>query len=945
MAVSYIPLETHTDKVYKRILKRGAATDSKHDLEEAFTNIYTYAGFKRIGAPEDVEESKEDLFPTGWRVIESVIEETEHLPTTWTTDIPEVGNTKTIENIRTKSGFNYTLKMIRISKDTTPETLYDFITDQPDLYFINDATTGPFNEVLRQKKAGGDINRSITHIVNREAISDPSGKPNENESMFKRQNQTDRVIKESVALEDPTAPANKQTVVYSAWDKRPDSEDAPVPYEYDFFSRLDVSLSPVEYSGYKATTLTFQGMDSVDSERIETSAAGKKTNSRSAMIEYLKKIYESISASIRTEERKKKEFDYFASLQKKRSGDSLMTLSYYDMNRVYKSNNGETFTFKTKMNRYLLSHDTFNTVPNSLTNGADIVYLGAEIDGSQVVYVFNRDGGKGDLTEVFFEWAKKNINTIEGMFTEQKPIFTEKETEYTASINTKIDEINEYLNAFPKDTGISITDKTQVNTYFKGLLKELFKYSVFINIFKTDFSTAALSIITSEETYAGCTEVQKTNIIDLKNRYYAQLSKDPMYKNIATKFEAPLEKNATVSQINKFEILEFGSARIRNAFVTSRYVIGSIPELSKGIKKFAAKVLSIFDSIDKNEKLTGAANQNFKTTWEFFLQQKGSAPTEDNLPSADILSSVNENITGSDVVRVYNSGGGITAASKYSIPFCSIIRMRAQKRTEEAILALIELSENAANPVKTIQAGGDPNETSDTVIYAFVLQNLVESFENYYSEEDLDNYGEALPLVGQLVLLFIKNAAGLADFFDTLIRILKYSDEKFEEEFGHSITGGKSLSYVVPGIERLVDETFGTEILTKLQDLAKTHEGSLTLPKVRVGKLRNVNEKIHVRVKELIRLERQRLTGLNVRRARHARGEPVALAISSANRSRLKRIINNVNTRGRSASRRGRSATRSKSKNKSRNAKVRLTLAHPAKDLVYVTTGRGTRRR
>jgi hypothetical protein len=432
-----------------------------------------------------------------------------------------------------------------------------------------------------------------------------------------------------------------------------------------------------------------------------------------------------------------------------------------------------------------------------------------------------------------------------------------------------------------------------------------------------------------------------------------------MYTNIATKFEAPLEKNATVTQINRFEILEFGSARIRNAFVTSRCIIGSIPELAKGIEKFAAKVLSIFDTIDKNEKLAGAANQNFKNTWEFFLEQRGSAPTEASLPSAELLSGVNENITGADVVRVYDSGAGITAASKYSIPFCSIIRTRAQKKAEAA-LARIEMAENAANPVKTIQAGGDPNETSDIVIYAFMLQNLVESFENYYSEEDLDNYGEALPLVAQLVLLFMKNAKSLVDFFDTLIRILKYSDDKFEEEFGRSILGGRSLSYVVPGVERLIDETFGTEILTKLQDRAITHEGSLSLPKMRVGKLRNVNEKIHVRIKELIRLERQRLTGLNVRAARQRRGEPMALAITSANRSRLKRILNNVYTRKRSASR-SRSKSRSKSKSKSksksrsrskskskrsksRSAKLRLTIA-PAKELVYVTTGRGTRRR
>jgi len=957
MAVSYISRAKHNDREYKRILKRGAATDSKHDLDVAFTNIYTSAGFKRIGAPEDVEESGEDLFATGWRVIESVIEDPGNLPAAWTSDIPKVGNTKVKGNIRTKSGFVYNLRMIRISKDTAPDTLYDFITDQPDLYFINDATTGPFNEVLRKKRAGGGSNRSITHIVNREAISDPSGKPNENEGIFKRENQADRVIKESVALEDPDVPANKQTVVYSAWDKRP--ADAPVPYEYDFFSRLDVSLSPVEYSGYKATTLTFQGMDSTDFERIETSAAGKKTNSRSAMIEYLKKIYASIAGSIRNEERKKKEFDYFTSLQKKRSGDSLMTLSYYDMNRAYKSNNGEKFTFKTKMNRYLLSHDTFNTVPNSLTNGADIVYLGAEMDGSQIVYVFNRDGGKGDLTQVFFDWAKENTASIKGLFDGQEPIFSKKEREYTAIINAKVDEINKYLNALPKDSDISVADKTQVNNYFKALLKELFKYSVFTNIFKTDFNTAALNIITPEKTYASCTEPQKTKIIDLKNRYYAQLSKDPMYTNIATKFEAPLEKNATVTQINRFEILEFGSARIRNAFVTSRCIIGSIPELAKGIEKFAAKVLSIFDTIDKNEKLAGAANQNFKNTWEFFLEQRGSAPTEASLPSAELLSGVNENITGADVVRVYDSGAGITAASKYSIPFCSIIRTRAQKKAEAA-LARIEMAENAANPVKTIQAGGDPNETSDIVIYAFMLQNLVESFENYYSEEDLDNYGEALPLVAQLVLLFMKNAKSLVDFFDTLIRILKYSDDKFEEEFGRSILGGRSLSYVVPGVERLIDETFGTEILTKLQDRAITHEGSLSLPKMRVGKLRNVNEKIHVRIKELIRLERQRLTGLNVRAARQRRGEPMALAITSANRSRLKRILNNVYTRKRSASR-SRSKSRSKSKSKSksksrsrskskskrsksRSAKLRLTIA-PAKELVYVTTGRGTRRR
>ena len=961
MAVPYISRAKHIDRDYKRILKRGAATDSKHDLDVAFTNIYTSAGFKRIGAPEDVEESGEDLFATGWRVIESVIEAPGNLPAAWTSDIPKVGNTKTIENIRTKSGFIYKLKMIRISKDTAPETLYDFITDQPDLYFINDATTGPFNEVLRKKRGGGGSNRSITHIVNREAISDPSGKPNENEGIFKRENQAERVVKESVALEDPDAPANKQNVVYSAWDKRPAAEDAPVPYEYDFFSRLDVSLSPVEYSGYKATTLTFQGMDSTDSERIETSAAGKKTNSRSAMIEYLKKIYASIAGSVRNEERKKKEFDYFASLQKKRSGDSLMTLSYYDMNRAYKSNNGEKFTFKTKMNRYLLSHDTFNTVPNSLTNGADIVYLGAEMDGSQIVYVFNRDGGKGDLTQVFFDWAKENTAGIKGLFDIQGPIFTKKEKEYTAIITAKVDEINKYLSALPKDTEISVADKTQVNTYFKALLKELFKYSVFTNIFKTDFNTAALNIITPEKTYAACTEPQKTKIIDLKNRYYAQLSKDPMYTNIPTKFEAPLEKNATVTQINKFEILEFGSARIRNAFVTSRCIIGSIPELAKGIEKFAAKVLSIFDTIDKNTKLTGAANQNFKNTWEFFLEQKDSAPTEASLPSAELLTGVNENITGTDVVRVYESGAGITAASKYSIPFCSIIRTRAQKKAEAALLAKIEMAENAANPVKIIQAGGDPNETSNIVIYAFMLQNLVESFENYYSEEDIDNYGEALPLVAQLVLLFIKNATSLGDFFDTLIRVLKYSDDKFEEEFGRSILGGRSLSYVVPGFERLVDETFGTEILTKLQDLAITHEGSLSLPKMRVGKLRNVNEKIHLRIKELIRLERQRLTGLNVRAAMQRRGEPVALAISSANRSRLKRIINNVYTRkrsgsasrsrsknrsgSRSRSRSGsRSRSRSGSKRRSKSAKVRLTTA-PPKELVYVTTGRGTRHR
>ena len=347
-----IPDETikntiHNNEDFQKLLKVQAATDSKHDLGIDFTTIYNAT--KNIGTPQELFPAK--LEDQGWKVVNQIVQNIKinEIDIGTETFIPLKYENKIKIN---HTNFEYELTTMNIEYDESKKMenaskLYDFITDENEICFILDATTGDFQKIfinaMESKQFSSANKKQIYYIVNRETISDPAGKPNVKDPDFGKTKNDKRDIQIKIALD-----VSEDKVIYSRW------KDPRTDFHSDFFSNFNVELTPVQYGTSKIVMLIFSGEDYSNTSIIETSAAGKLTNSVNAMKNVLQKMSNNIqkfTGKIIGKQRKDTTQtdintinDYFITLQKKRSGDALIALSFLDTERVYHSE-GINFSF------------------------------------------------------------------------------------------------------------------------------------------------------------------------------------------------------------------------------------------------------------------------------------------------------------------------------------------------------------------------------------------------------------------------------------------------------------------------------------------------------------------------------------------------------------------------------------------------------------------------
>jgi hypothetical protein len=284
----------HGVEEFQQLSKVQAATDSKHDLGTDFTTIYTAT--QNIGTPQENYDAK--LQDQGWKVVNQIIQNgvngvnINDLTLGTENFVPVSHGTIKINY----NNFQYDLTTMNIEYDESKkmenaEALYKFITEEKEICLILDATTGDFQKIFLNaiEKETSSISPSekkkIYYIVNRETISDPAGKPNETDPDFRTGAGTKnekRDIEITVALD-----VSEDKVIYPRWTH---PNNPRTDFHSDFFSNFDVELTPVKYGPSKIVMLVFTGEDYSNTSVIETSAAGKLTNSVNAMKNVLKKM-------------------------------------------------------------------------------------------------------------------------------------------------------------------------------------------------------------------------------------------------------------------------------------------------------------------------------------------------------------------------------------------------------------------------------------------------------------------------------------------------------------------------------------------------------------------------------------------------------------------------------------------------------------------------------
>ena len=662
----------HDNDDFQKLSKIQAATDSKHDLGTDFTTIYTAT--QNIGTPQESYDAK--LEDQGWKVVNQIVQDVK---------INEIdtGTEKFVpmpygDKIKIKhNDFEYELTTMNIEyneekKTENADKLFNFLRGSDEsikeVCLIVDATTGDFQKILLARpvnpstKSEGE-KKKIYYIVNRETISDPAGKPNESDSNFKEKANRERDVQIKIATD-----VSEDKVLYPKWGTQAQRLD----FHNDFFSNFDIELTPVKYGESKSVMLTFSGKDYSDTSVIETSAAGKLTNSINAVKKILTRMYNNITKfSTKVKGKAKADSvddnnainDYFVTLQKKRSGDALTALSYFDTTRIYHSE-GTNFTFKEKK-RFVLSHDTFNTLPVSLANGAEIIYTGAK-----TIYKFERaDKGNIDFTKAFFDayLSEKKVgerNKIKVMFSKQKEKYfgvvdaafdIKKDTENYGlkTIKEKIKRTLKTLKDYSLVQTTLLSDDIHdiknkipfcIQCFFElALFRSLYLPLFNINKINEDISSF-LNVTEYDETS------HKTKVDQIKDLYYTQKTKDGEYNSGFENFRVSYKRNIVYTQIGEINIFTepnkftFSKTRNKLTFGTSSVIHDFLKE-EDGTSEF----IDIIDTIYKNENILGKRAQKNKAPMTEILSafidlQPLLKANESSVKTSDLLIAAHEEI-------------------------------------------------------------------------------------------------------------------------------------------------------------------------------------------------------------------------------------------------------------------------------------------------------------
>jgi hypothetical protein len=665
----------HDDKDFQENSKIQAATDAKHDIGTQFTTIYNT--IPQIGTPQD--NFPAPLKGTGWDVVKTILETDVDIPTDTIpapTDLFTEHKYKDLIEIKyTKFKYNLTTMNIEYNDEKRTENadkLFNFLRGSDEsiteVCLIVDATTGDFQKILLARpvnpstKSEGE-KKKIYYIVNRETISDPAGKPNESDSNFKEKANRERDVQIKIAVD-----VSEDKVLYPKWGTQAQRLD----FHNDFFSNFDIELTPVKYGESKSVMLTFSGKDYSDTSVIETSAAGKLTNSINAVKKILTKMYNNITkfttkvkgkAKADTVDDNNAINDYFVTLQKKRSGDALTALSYFDTSRIYNSE-GTNFTFKEKK-RFVLSHDTFNTLPVSLANGAEIIYTGAK-----TIYKFERaDKGNIDFTKAFFDaYLSENKvgerNKIKVMFSKQKEKYfgvvdaafdIKKDTENYGlkTIKEKIKKTLKTLKEYSlAKATLSSIDTNDIKSKIPFCIQCFFELALFRSLYLPLFNinkinediTSFFNIIEYNE------RLHKTKVDQIKDLYYTQKIKDGEYNSGFENFRVSYKRNIVYTQIGEISIFTepnkftFSKTRSKLTFGTSS-VIHDFLKGEDGTSEF----IDIIDTIYKNENILGKRAQKNKAPMTEILSafidlQPLLKANESSVKTSDLLVAAHEEI-------------------------------------------------------------------------------------------------------------------------------------------------------------------------------------------------------------------------------------------------------------------------------------------------------------
>lgn len=819
----------HMEPDYLQFLKIQAATDAKHDLGIAFTNIYKekkHNGIPVIGTPHDPFEATKG---TGWDIVNLILETEISIPDDTPPpkdqfDIPR----KDIPPIITKfSNFEYELTTMNINDATKPSTLFDFLKDnddQTELCLIVDATTGSFQKIFAkmEKEEVKSGKRHVYYIVNRETISDPAGKPNEKDADFNEKRNKNREIELHIALDTTT-----EKVCYPKW------IDPRMNYRSDFFSDFTLELTPVKYGVTKSVILTFSGTNYKDESTIETSASGKLANSKNAMIKLLKRVYDKIGTlyqifDAKTDRKKiaigKNEDtdlkDYFVGLQKKRSGDTLIALSFFDTSRTY-NGNSQTFTFNEKP-RFVLTHDTFNTLPVSLANGGDVIYTGAD-----TVYKFKRVKERTDFTKAFFDTYMKKKESRDEMTSalkSQTSRYLEKLSAIKKEIKDALDNLENYLKRDEarqerfKSTTFVISELEELKNRISASLQLFFKLALFRSIYMMPVSILKFLSEVDELSKIQEYDTSLKNRVDrIKEIYYSQRPKDTEYSTGFPQFDKSYINNIVYKEIKTFETILSGNSFVNFGKKANKFTFGASPIIhnylfmTDGTQRFTDILQTIADSpyisggrAEKNKAPMKEILSTFINLTPLNSEDETSVKTEDLLSAAH------------GEIGVTEVSSEVQAVSSVScvIPYHEGIRQRIIATAETLITEIKNIFDSNKK-----SGGARIDEKKVLELSSFILFNyMIEMnvyFEGEYNDPNIDVYGQVIPMTGKLLLYamsFSRDPMCLLLFF---MRMVYYADNK--SSFEQNYKGG----YFLPSIfETILSNAFGPEFLESFQEFS-----------------------------------------------------------------------------------------------------------------------------
>ena len=881
----------HDTPEFKKNLKVQAASDSRHDLGTDFTQIYNKDGISRIGTPHNEFEATKGV---GWDIVDTVIETPIDIPKdtvppqsvfdTIRDDIPPI--------IINFSKFEYKLTTMNINDKTKALTLFNFIngpenTDTDEVCLIMDATMGPFQKILEKVEAN-DVEgskKTVYLVVNREAVSDPAGKPNEKDAAFNDKNNKKRNVTVRIALD-----ATDDKVTYPKW------IDPRENYQSDFFSDFNLELTPVKYGVSKSVMLTFSGKDYTDQSTIETSAAGKLANSKNTMMKLLKRIGTFIAPlkAIITGKDKKREGgteqnhkdlqDYFVALQKKRSGDTLIALSFFDTSRIYNSNK-ENFTFKEKR-RFVLTHDTFNTLPICLTNGADVIYT-----GETTVYKFERTKEKTDFIKAFFDTHIKtaaNRSEMLKLLEEQLTQYIKKRDEILAEIQQALENFKESLNV--EGTGQGQKSKgyfgaAQIDKIKKSIskcLQSFFKLCLFRSLYMPTVSTNKLITDINQlksKKYETMDKDDIKKIETIKEQYYVKRSKVQEYTDDFKHFNTSYKNNLVYKEIETFNTVLQGNGMINFGAKENKFTFGASsvihhyllptdgtdrfiqildicyknPNISRLEKNKAPmkEVLSFFISFTpllaeeegvgytqeenegKEEEKEEGNNEGKGDGFSFCAddQTKVEKQTSSVLTSRLLDAAHGEIGTVTDTNK--DHGDQSVASPSCVVPYHEGIRSRIESFAT-SLMSTIKSQLQRENYAEGKAVGGAlsgalSQEKALLELQSFLLLNyMVEMsvyFKGEYDDPNIDIYGQNIPMAGKLFLHAMKHSLDPRSILFFFMKMSYYANDKasFEKDYTNTLKGNTSLYFLPCIFENIIYNAFGPDFLEEFQQFSLTY--------------------------------------------------------------------------------------------------------------------------